>query len=88
MGVLNIHVTDTRGLKDRIGCILNVNAICIMLPKMMIIKEVWDVMIKHNVKWEKVYEGGERNLYVKYIVKWVDWNDSPWTSDQEHTIVL
>lgn len=76
--MLNVHVIDTRGVEDRVGCL---ECKC----------HLYDNDNKDDLgdykggfrccydqtqcKVKEGYEGEKRNLYVKYTVKWVDWDD-------------
>ena len=33
-------------------------------------------MIRHNAELKMVLKGAKRSLYVRYTVKWVDWDNS------------
>ncbi|XP_038905678.1 uncharacterized protein LOC120091645 [Benincasa hispida] len=76
--ILNVHVIDTRGVEDRIGCLecrcdlYNVNKDELEEDYKGGFKCCYDTA---QCKVREGYEGEERNLYVKYTVKWVDWDD-------------
>ncbi|KAL4036064.1 hypothetical protein IC575_004787 [Cucumis melo] len=77
--VLNVHAIDTRGVEDRIGCL---ECKCSLYD---VSKDELDDDYKGGFKccYDKAqckvregYNGEERNLYMKYTVQWVDWDDN------------
>uniref|UniRef100_A0A0A0K2U1 Stress up-regulated Nod 19 protein n=1 Tax=Cucumis sativus TaxID=3659 RepID=A0A0A0K2U1_CUCSA len=85
--VLNIHAIDTRGVEDRIGCIeckrhlynVTKDGLGMALEDDYIggLRCCYD---QTQCKVKKGYENKlgddqQRNLYVRYTVKWVDWDD-------------
>ncbi|KAA0031399.1 hypothetical protein IC582_000175 [Cucumis melo] len=85
--VLNIHAIDTRGVEDRIGCIeckrhlynVTKDGLGMALEDDYIggLRCCYD---QTQCKMKKGYgnelgDDQQRNLYVRYTVKWVDWDD-------------
>ncbi|XP_022988529.1 uncharacterized protein LOC111485742 [Cucurbita maxima] len=81
--VLNLHAIDTRGVEDRLGCIecqrhlYNVTkdevGMALEVDYKGGLRCCYD---KTKCKLRESYEGGEeRSLYVRYTVKWMDWDD-------------
>ncbi|XP_022134781.1 uncharacterized protein LOC111006967 [Momordica charantia] len=79
---LNVHVIDTRGVEDRMGC---TDCWCHLYN---VTKDQFGRPLKGDYKGGKLccydqtqcrvregYKGEERKLYVRYRVKWVDWDD-------------
>lgn len=81
--VLNIHVIHTRGVEDRIGCIeckrylynVTKDGLGVTLEDDYIggLRCCYD---QTQCQVKEGYEGEERNLYVRYTIKWVDWDDN------------
>lgn len=80
---LNIHAIDTRGVEDRLGCI---ECKCHLYN---VTKDQYGVPLGADYKgglkccYDKTQckvstqsnEAEERNLYVRYTVRWVDWDE-------------
>ncbi|CAK9186878.1 unnamed protein product [Ilex paraguariensis] len=63
--LLNVHAIDTRGAEDKLGC-----TECRLCGGL---KCCYDEM---QCRLIKGFEGAKRSLYMRYTVKWVDWDDS------------
>ncbi|KAF7836994.1 stress up-regulated Nod 19 protein [Senna tora] len=80
--ILNIHAIDTRGVEDKLGCIeckcnlYNVtkdeNGYPLRPNYQGGLKCCYD---NTQCKLKKGFEGPRRRFYLKYTVKWVDWDD-------------
>ncbi|XP_057970321.1 uncharacterized protein LOC131159436 [Malania oleifera] len=80
--MLNVHAIDTRGVEDRLGC---TECRCDLYN---ITKDEYGRPLKPDYKGglhccydqtqcrvKKEFDSASRNLYMKYIVKWVDWDN-------------
>ena len=81
--LLNVHAIDTRGVEDRLGCtecrcdLYNVTEDEHGYPLSSDYKGglrcCYD---KTQCRVRKGFEGARRSLYMRYTVKWVDWDSS------------
>jgi hypothetical protein len=81
--LLNVHAIDTRGVEDKLGCtecrcdLYNVSNDEYGRPLepdyMGGLKCCYD---HAQCKVREVFKGAKRNLYMKYTVKWINWDES------------
>lgn len=81
--MLNVHAIDTRGVEDRLGCteckcdLYNVTVNEYGKPLRPDYKGGLNCCYDHTqCKLRPGFEGVRRSLYLKYTVKWVDWDSS------------
>lgn len=79
---LNVHAIDIRGVENKLGCmecrchLYNVTKDRFGQPLTGDYKGGFRCCYdKTECRVSRGYEGEGRNLYVRYSVKWVDWND-------------
>lgn len=80
--ILNVHAIDTRGVEDKLGCIecrcevYNVtndaNGYPLNPNYRGGLKCCYD---NTQCKLKKGFEGSRKTFYLKYTIKWADWND-------------
>ncbi|CAN0908891.1 hypothetical protein LINGRAHAP2_LOCUS25521 [Linum grandiflorum] len=74
--MLNVHAIDTRGVEDRLGCteclcnLYNVTRDDGYLGGLYCCKDHSQCKLKDG------FRGDRRSLYLRYTVKWVDWDDA------------
>ncbi|XP_045820178.1 uncharacterized protein LOC123913469 isoform X1 [Trifolium pratense] len=80
--MINIHAIDTRGVEDKLGC-----SECRCDLYNVTVDEYWrDIRPDYkggllccyddtHCKLKEGFEGPKRSLYLKYTIKWVDWDD-------------
>ncbi|KAK8952261.1 hypothetical protein KSP39_PZI003877 [Platanthera zijinensis] len=81
--LLNVHAIDTRGVEDRLGCteckcdLYNVTADKYGRPLANgYVGGLYCCYDQTHCRVRGGYSGSVRKLYLKYTVKWVDWNPS------------
>ncbi|XP_065872208.1 uncharacterized protein [Euphorbia lathyris] len=81
--LLNIHAIDTRGVEDRLGCteckcdLYNITVDEYGDPLRPDYKGGLFCCYDHTqCKVRKGFQGARRSLYLRYTVKWVDWESS------------
>jgi hypothetical protein len=80
--LVNIHAIDTRGAEDKVGCIECkcdlYNVTVDEYGKAMRPEYKGGLLCCYDYtqcKLKDGFEGPKRNLYLRYTVKWVDWDD-------------
>ncbi|CAJ2677960.1 stress up-regulated Nod 19 protein [Trifolium pratense] len=80
--MVNIHAIDTRGVEDKLGC---TECRCDLYN--VTVDEDWSSIRPNykggllccyddtHCKLKEGFEGPKRSLYLKYTIKWVDWDD-------------
>jgi hypothetical protein len=80
--MVNIHAIDTRGVEDKLGC---TECKCDLYN--VTVDEYWSAIRPNykggvlccyegtHCKLKEGFKGPKRSLYLKYTVKWVDWDD-------------
>ncbi|CAK9163219.1 unnamed protein product [Ilex paraguariensis] len=81
--LLNVHAIDTRGVEDRLGCIecrcdlYNVTEDEHGQPlKPHYVGGLYCCYDETRCRLRKGFDSAKRSLYLRYTVKWVDWDNS------------
>ena len=80
--MLNVHAIDTRGVEDKLGCtecrcdLYNVSKDEYGRPLRPDYIGGLRCCYDHTqCRLREVSEGAKRNLYMRYTVKWIDWDE-------------